>query len=798
MAIEIGTIFAGTPVIVNAYPDSDLTINVVTDRVDLAKVDELMDADWVIMCSWIEETDARAPVGVFVNDVMFRLGKGIERVILKTDVPLPMPMETIPNVDADEPGSVPEIINAMTTMTSKLRAVSISGYGPYASRGPGLKRPLKPPKLSIVGLDIEVSTVERSPGMPLPEDQIMTIAIANGGWYDKEFEDKCVCAYTFGSCSEVAWDNGRLGVTRKVKGSVEAVRFAYDTIVALSPDFVNIHNGFNFDLVALAAWAAFDPEIEETFTERRLGNVGTGVDWQLPNGSVIVDSMYGSDKNPRTRKVLKSLSLRALAEKWDLPPKLDVDAMDIDTTKAYDHATMIKYNARDADLHAWVCKKTLMCERMCAKMGVARATIQDAVADNTGVMGFCMIQSVAVSRGAIVDLSRNSTATDDKKIEGGHVITPIPGCYKGVIVIDANSLYPSLMRHLGLFVDRCTSATSTVYLKRKMKTELPAGAEAIAIGDMVSNDHAIVMRTVHNYIGVTAGTPTMLSGIIDELVSMRRHARREGDEIAAEGIKVLSNSIYGSMASRHGIMSSKTCAEATTCAARLYLRKMIAIAEAQGSRVIYGDTDSIMVHVGSASEGGCMDKAMKIKAAVEADMKGTPFEKIKIDVEGNFETFVITAKKKYAGMKWDGTMVTKGMAPVKKDVVPVAKAAANKVLSIVMSKDSYEEKKMNLIMYLGGLAVALERNLVPVEMQVAEKRINCQPHYAYTKTNGEKDTALVDMGLRASDVSKKWIMERITGSVKTILEASGMPGVPAMIFSYNMIMRTRKNARQNA
>jgi DNA polymerase elongation subunit (family B) len=798
MAVEIATIFADTPVIMNGYPDSDLVINVVTDRVNLTKMDELMDAGWVIMCSWIEEPDVRAPVGVFVNDVMFRLGKGNERVVLKTDVPLPVPMETIPNIDADEPGSVPDIVNAMTTATSKLRAASISGYGPYASRGPGLKRPLKPPKLSIVGLDIEVSTAERSPGMPLPEDEIMTIAITNGGWYDKEFEDKCVCAYTFGSCSEVAWDNGRTGVTKRVRGSVEAVRFAYETIVALSPDFVNIHNGFNFDLVALAAWAAFDPEIEETFVERRLGNVGTGIDWQLPNGSVIVDSMYGSDKNPRTRKVLKSLSLRALAEKWDLPPKLDVDAMDIDTSKAYDHATMIKYNARDADLHAWVCKKTLMCERMCAKMGVARATMQDAVADNTGVMGFCMIQSVAISGGTIVDLSRNSTATDDRKIEGGHVVTPIPGCYKGVIVIDANSLYPSLMRHLGLFIDRCTSATSTVYLKKKMKMDLPAGTDVLAIGDMVSDEHAIVMRTMHNYIGVIKGAPTMLSGIIDELVSMRRHARKEGDEIAAEGIKVLSNSIYGSMASRHGIMSSKTCAEATTCAARLYLRKMIGVAEAQGSRVIYGDTDSIMVHVGGATENECMNKAVEIKAAVETSMKGTAFEKIKIDVEGNFETFVITAKKKYAGMKWDAAMVTKGMAPVKKDVVPVAKTAASKVLSIIMSNHTYEEKKLNLIMYLGGLAVALERNLLPVEMQVAEKRINCQPHYAYTKTNGEKDTALVDMGLRASDVSKKWIMERITGSIKTILEASGMPGVPALIFSYNMIMRTRRDARRPA
>ena len=793
MSFEFETVLAGVSVIRNAYPDSDIVVSVVSDRVEIEKLNALMDGGWIVMCTWIEDDYGYELGGIFVNDVMFRLGKGIQRLILKTDIPLPMPAETIPNIDADEPGSVPEIVGSMKTTASKLRAVSISGYGPYASRGPGLKRPLKPPPLSVVGLDIEVSTIMRAPGMPLPEDKIMTIAITNGGWYDKQFADKCVCAYTFGHCSEVEWDEGRQGVTVKVNGSAEAVRFAYETIVALSPDFVNIHNGFNFDLVALAAWAVFDPGMEETFVERRLANQGTGIAWELPNGTMIVDSMYSADKTSRVK--WKSLSLKSMAEKWDLPPKLDVDAMDIDTSKEYDHATMIKYNVRDADLHAWLCKKTLMCERMCAKAGASRATMWDSVADNTGAMGFCMIQSVAVSRGATVDLSRNANATDDMRIEGGHVVNPIQGCYAGVIVIDANSLYPSLMRCLGLFVDRCTSAASIESLRAKTKANIPTEADGIPIGGLISGEDVIVMRTMHNYIAVVRGEPTMLSEIIEALVSMRKEAREEGDEIAAEGIKILTNSIYGSMASRHGIISSKTCAEATTCAARIFLRNMIAVAEANGSKVVYGDTDSIMPCVGGATENECMQKAEKIKAAVEANMKGTPFEQIKVDIKGNYKTFVVTAKKKYAGVKWDGEMETKGMAPVKKDVVPVARLATNRVLSIIMSEGEHEEKLQKLVMYLGGLAGGLQRNLVPAEMQVAEKRINCQPHYVYTKTNGQKASILVDIGVKVEDVSKKWIMERIAGSIKTVLQAAGMPGVPALIFSYNMVMKGNSNKR---
>ena len=135
--------------------------------------------------------------------------------------------------------------------------------------------------------------------------------------------------------------------------------------------------------------------------------------------------------------------------------------------------------------------------------------------------------------------------------------------------------------------------------------------------------------------------------------------------------------------------------------------------------------------------------------------EGDPFE-IKIDIKGNYHTFMITAKKKYAAIKWDGFMGTKGMAPVKKDVIPIAKVATNKVLSIFMSNKTYEEKKLNLVMHLGGLAVALEKNLLPVEMRVAEKRVNCQPHYVCTRTDGLRDSVLVDIGVRVSDSICPW------------------------------------------
>ena len=167
--------------------------------------------------------------------------------------------------------------------------------------------------------------------------------------------------------------------------------------------------------------------------------------------------------------------------------------------------------------------------------------------------------------------------TDDRRIQGGHVITPVPGCYRGVVVIDANSLYPSLMRHMGIFIDRCTSAASVASLEAKIGTKLPETCHGMRNGDVIVGSGMVVMRTMYGYIAVIKGEPTMLSEIIEMLTTLRREAQREGNEVAAEGIKVLSNGIYGSMTSRHGILSSKTCAEATKCAARFFLREMVAV-----------------------------------------------------------------------------------------------------------------------------------------------------------------------------------------------------------------------------
>lgn len=113
---------------------------------------------------------------------------------------------------------------------------------------------------------------------------------------------------------------------------------------------------------------------------------------------MIVDSMYNATKTSPSD--WQGFSLATVRKVFDLPEKVNPDKMDIDPKNNYDHASMLRYNCRDADLHAWLAKRMLLCKRTCRLAGVAHTTIWDSIANSTGVMVFCLIQSVALSKAA--------------------------------------------------------------------------------------------------------------------------------------------------------------------------------------------------------------------------------------------------------------------------------------------------------------------------------------------------------------------------------------------------------------
>ncbi|RYP54113.1 hypothetical protein DL768_001115 [Monosporascus sp. mg162] len=617
--------------------NNDVRMFEFTQKVTNVGLNRIMALGWCVITTWIKPDYVDSKSYMCVSDVSFRFGKGDIRLIVTVDVHLPDHESVLLNIDSDEPGSVVGFVPSMSNELWKLRAVAMIGYGRCSNGRPGLCKPMKLPDLKIAGLDIEVTTHTRNGAMPLPHDRIISITISNGCWYDERGEDVCVCIYTFGHVRQLELGDGRKPVFIKARSSEHAVHLAWAVLDKLGYDFVNIHNAFKFDLRHMAACSAGLDEIGRLFEERRLGNFGFGSFIKLTRGCMFVGSLYTAMKTSKPGQ-WSSFGLAHMANKLGLPEKLDVDGMMIEARDDYDMTDMLTYNCRDSDLHAWVAKELTMCERLTMFASVDKSCIHDAIA-NVGMMVFCVQQSCSI---------------------------PFLASTRASIMIDGNSLYGIIMSELGIFVDRCASSSTVQGLSHRMP-----------VGDLLVNDRSLVMKTRDMYLGIVRG-PTILS-TIKKFIDERKIAKANGDEELAHAYKMSTTVTFGATSSAQGALSSKTCGEIITYIARHYLRRMIEITTQRGYNVIYGDTDSIFVYVGGTSESECNAAALRIKSAISRQMKGIVFERIGADVKGNYRSIVISSKKKYEGVLWNGDLDTKGLAPIKKDTLPIVRFVMKKV-----------------------------------------------------------------------------------------------------------------------
>ncbi|KAM5368295.1 hypothetical protein ACJZ2D_009563 [Fusarium nematophilum] len=75
--------------------------------------------------------------------------------------------------------------------------------------------------------------------------------------------------------------------------------------------------------------------------------------------------------------------------------------------------------------------------------------------------------------------------------------------------------------------------------------------------------------------------------------------------------------------------------------------------------------------------------------------KGIVFEKISAYIEGNYKSIMLSAKKKYEGMNWDGSLDTKGLAVVKRYTL-------SRVMAMLSGDLAGREKTEKLVMHVGS------------------------------------------------------------------------------------------------
>ncbi len=163
-----------------------------------------------------------------------------------------------------------------------------------------------------------------------------------------------------------------------------------------------------------------------------------------------------------------------------------------------------------------------------------------------------------------------SVRADDSRVhaaqQGGHVLESVPGLHRNVWVFDFKSLYPSIIRTFNIdplsYVEQPSPDADLI---------LTAGGAAFA------------------------RTPAILPRMLDELFPRRDAAKKAGDGVASNAIKILMNSFYGVLGTPACRFFNPALANAITGTGRELLLWSKAWFEDAGFKVLYGDTDSLFV-----------------------------------------------------------------------------------------------------------------------------------------------------------------------------------------------------------
>lgn len=287
---------------------------------------------------------------------------------------------------------------------------------------------------------------------------------------------------------------------------------------------------------------------------------------------------------------------------------------------------------------------------------------------------------------------------EEDGFQGATVIDACTGFYpdEPVVTLDFASLYPSIMRWKELGY--------TTYVN----DDRYRGIEGVIYEDYeLSPGH--VETFAHR-----PGEKSMLSEIEADLLNQRKITKRQmkGEKDPFKhGLlnskqlaqKVTCNSLYGFTGTTKGMLPLKAIAAAVTCTGRKMIDDTAAfVRDKLGGRVVYGDTDSVMVVFpvpdeiraqGDYEVRKYLFKEGTLSAEKITNIFGHP---VLLEFECVYERYLLVSKKRYAAMCWESAegppkMTTKGLVTIRRDNAPVVSKCATEVLDMLMKKRNNEE-----------------------------------------------------------------------------------------------------------
>lgn len=298
----------------------------------------------------------------------------------------------------------------------------------------------------------------------------------------------------------------------------------------------------------------------------------------------------------------------------------------------------------------------------------------------------------------IDDVEEGKSRTSRRKpaYAGGLVLEPKVGFYDNyVILLDFNSLYPSIIQEFNICFTTVERSSSSVKSAEE-EEEMPSLPEK-------NLGQGILPKLLGNLVARRRQVKKLLSDpklSQDEIIQL---------DIRQKGLKLTANSMYGCLGFTKSRFYAKPLAMLITHQGRNILQATVdAATNMLNLEVIYGDTDSIMVHTGTTDLHEAKKMAFALKKLVNERYK-----LLEIELDGIFQKLLLLKKKKYAALivtnesQLTVSMESKGLDLVRRDWCPLSNIVSSYILEKIMSNESRDAIIEAIHAYLENLGVKL-------------------------------------------------------------------------------------------
>ena len=324
------------------------------------------------------------------------------------------------------------------------------------------------------------------------------------------------------------------------------------------------------------------------------------------------------------------------------------------------------------------------------------------------------------------EILKRRSNKETKGLKGALVLEPKIGLHTNCVVyLDFKSMYPSIFISYNI--------CPTTLCKKEVAGEI-----------IETPDHTKFVSS-KTKMGII---PKIVKHLIQERDLVRKQMKEESNvamkrilDARQLALKYVTNSFYGYTGYALARVYSLDIANAITGCGRYLIQATKDTVESDSKfKVIYGDTDSIMVDTNVSDVGKAMEIGLELEKKINDSLKDI----VEAKIENVFKTLLILAKKRYAGLVIEQnnsevkeSIVMKGIETVRRDWCDLTSETLFSVLEIVLKEQSAKKA----VEYVKGILSKLERNEISIEKLVITKSISkslrdykgVQPHIEVVK-----------------------------------------------------------------